>query len=79
MIICEQWRNKYDLLANHCAAVHKVANTKIIPYVMTWEGVVTKHHEQHCRELGIDRKIEAYVQSKEMTFESMSIMRRTIS
>ena len=37
-------RNKYDLLANHCAAIHKVANTKIIPYVMTWEGVVTKYH-----------------------------------
>jgi hypothetical protein len=62
-------------MTNHCAAIHKVANTKIIPYVMTWEGVVTKHHEQHCRDLGIDRKIEAYVQTRvlKMTFESMSM------
>jgi hypothetical protein len=70
-------REEKQISSNHCAAIHKVANTKIIPYVMTWEGVVTKQY--HCRDLGIDRKIEAYVQTKEMTFESMSIMRRTIS
>ena len=50
-------RNKYDLLANHCATIHTVANTKIIPYVMRWEWVMMK---QHCRDLGIDRKIEMY-------------------
>ena len=34
-----------------------------------------KHHEQHCGDLGIDRKIEAYVQTRvlKMTFESMSM------
>jgi hypothetical protein len=68
-------KNKYDYLANHCAAIHKATNTKIIPYVMTWEGVVTKYHEQYCKELGINRKTEAYVQTRVlgMTFESISM------
>ena len=70
-------RNKYDYLANHCGQIYKAKKTTIIPYVMTWEGVVTKYHEQYCKELGIDQKTEAYVQTKEMTFESMCIMRRT--
>ena len=45
---------------------------------MTWEGVVTKYHEQYCKELGIDKRTEAYVQTRVlgMTFESISIMRR---
>ena len=47
-------RNKYDYLANHCGQIYKAKKTTIIPYVMTWEGVVTKYHEQYCRELGID-------------------------
>ena len=27
---------------------------------MAWEGVVAKYHEQHCKELEIDRRIEVY-------------------
>ena len=48
-------RNKYDYLANHCGQIYKAKKTTIIPYVMTWEGVVTKYHEQYCMELGIDQ------------------------
>jgi len=55
-------RNKYDYLANHCAAMYKAVNTRIIPYVMTWEGLVTTFHEEYCKELRIDRRTEAYVQ-----------------
>lgn len=68
-------KNKYDYLANHCAAIHKATSTKIIPYVMTWEGVVTEYHEQYCKELGMDWKTEAYVQTRVlgMTYESISM------
>ena len=46
--------HKCDYLANH--RIHGATKTKIIPYVMTWEEVVTKYHEQYCKELGIDQK-----------------------
>lgn len=35
---------------------------KIIPYVMTWEGLVTKYHKKHRNEIGISNKTEAYTQ-----------------
>ena len=37
--------------------------TKIIPYVMTWDGVVTKLHNIYSKELGITESIEAYIQT----------------
>ena len=30
---------------------------------MTWDGVVTKFHKQHMREIGVTDHIEAYIQS----------------
>ena len=51
---------------------------KIIPYVMTWEGLVTKYHKKHRNEIGISLKTEAYIQSLVLkkTFESISFDRR---
>ena len=34
---------KYDLLAGEISSMYK-CQTKIMPYVMTWDGVVTKRH-----------------------------------
>ena len=44
------------------AAIYK-CEVKIIPYVMTWEGVVTKHHQRHSKALGLTPRIEAYIQA----------------
>ncbi|KAF7684226.1 hypothetical protein TCON_0572 [Astathelohania contejeani] len=55
-------KRKYDLLANELGILYK-AKTKIIPYVFTWEGVVTKYHNSYLKELGITPQIEAYIQS----------------
>jgi hypothetical protein len=68
---------KYDLLANELGMVHK-CKTKIIPYVMTWDGVVTTYHKKYLRELGIQPNIEAYIQSLVLkkTLESISLDRR---
>lgn len=51
---------------------------KIIPYVMTWEGLVTKYHKKHRNEIGISTKTEAYIQSivLKKTLESISFSRR---
>ncbi len=68
---------KYDLVANELALSYK-CKVKIIPYVMTWEGLVTKYHNKHRNEIGISQKTEAYIQSLVLkkTFESISFDRR---
>ena len=48
-------RNKYDYLANHSGQIYKARKTSI--NVITWEGVVTKYHQQYCKELGIEQSI----------------------
>ena len=51
---------------------------KIIPYVLTWESLVTKYHKKHRSEIGINAKTEAYIQSLVLkkTLESISFDRR---
>ena len=68
---------KYDLIANELALIYK-CKVKIIPYVMTWEGLVTKYHKKHRNEIGISTKTEAYIQSLVLkkTLESISFDRR---
>ena len=48
--------------------------TKIIPWVMTWDGIVTKTHKYYLKELEIQPNIEAYMQSIviKKTLESIS-------
>ncbi|KAI5182781.1 hypothetical protein PAEPH01_2910 [Pancytospora epiphaga] len=36
---------------------------KIIPYVMTWYGVVTSYHKQYLKEIGLTDFIKAYIQT----------------
>ena len=66
-------KRKYDILANHLGQLHKM-KTKIIPWVMTWDGIVTKTHKYYLKELEIQPNIEAYMQSIviKKTLESIS-------
>ncbi|KAF7684287.1 hypothetical protein TCON_0519, partial [Astathelohania contejeani] len=54
-------KRKYDLLANELGLLYK-AKTKIISYVMTWDGVVTKYHRNYLKKLNLYFTIEAYFQ-----------------
>ncbi|KAF9751309.1 hypothetical protein NGRA_3411, partial [Nosema granulosis] len=45
---------KYNLLANELGLMYK-AKTKILPYVITWDGMVTGYHKKHIHELGSNR------------------------
>ena len=51
---------------------------RIIPYVMTWERITTTFHKKYRRELKIDSRTQAYIQSRvlKMTCESLSIEAR---
>ncbi|KAF7682881.1 hypothetical protein TCON_1910 [Astathelohania contejeani] len=68
---------KYDLLANELGILYK-AKTKIISYVLTWEGIVTKYHRSFLKELEITAQIEAYIQSTVLkkTLETISLEHR---
>ncbi|KAF7682732.1 hypothetical protein TCON_2051, partial [Astathelohania contejeani] len=68
---------KYDLFANELGILYKV-KTKIILYVLTWEGVVTKYHRSYLKELGITPQIKAYIQSTVLkkTLETISLEHR---
>ena len=54
---------KYELLCNELKMLYKAYKTKIIPYVITWDGVVTKYHKKYLQQLQISPNIEAYIQS----------------
>ena len=64
---------KYDLLANYLGSLHGF-QTRIIPFVITWDGIVTTFHKNYCMQLGVDDSILPHMQFKaiKMTLESMS-------
>jgi hypothetical protein len=68
---------KYDLLANELSLIYK-CKVRIIPYVITWDGIVTEYHKKHIGKLGVSETIEAYIQSRVLkkTLESLSFDQR---
>ncbi|TBU06592.1 hypothetical protein CWI36_0417p0020, partial [Hamiltosporidium magnivora] len=68
---------KYDLLANELGLIYR-CSVEIIPYVMTWDGIVTKYHKSHLKRLEIPINVEAYIQSivLKKTSASMGVIRR---
>ncbi|KAF7682889.1 hypothetical protein TCON_1897 [Astathelohania contejeani] len=67
-------KRKYYLLANELGLLYKT-KTKIIPYVMIWDSVVTKYHRNYLKELNITSTMEAYIQSMilKKTLETISL------
>ncbi|TBU09666.1 hypothetical protein CWI38_2129p0020, partial [Hamiltosporidium tvaerminnensis] len=51
---------KYDPLANELGLIYR-CSVEIIPYVMTWDGIVTKYHKSHLKRLEIPMNVEAYI------------------
>ena len=66
-------KRKYDVLANEMGAIHK-CKTRIIPYVLAWDGIVTKFHKSYAKKLGLIVKIQSYIQFivLKKTLESIS-------
>jgi hypothetical protein len=72
-IVETEKKRKYDILANELGAMHN-CKTRIIPYVLTWDGIVTKFHKSYAKEIGLTTKIQSYIQFivLKKTFESIS-------
>ncbi|XP_029656052.1 uncharacterized protein LOC115229930 [Octopus sinensis] len=69
--------HKYDLLAGELSQIYK-AKVKIVPIVMTWEGIVSKFYKSYMDFLGVDTIPRAYIQSivLKKTLESMLVEHR---
>ncbi|TBU06349.1 hypothetical protein CWI36_0467p0020 [Hamiltosporidium magnivora] len=67
----------YDFLANEFGFAYK-CSVEIIPYVMTWVGIVAKYHISHLKRPEIPMNVEAYIQSivLKKTVETISLDRR---
>ncbi len=65
---------KYDLLANELGLMYK-CRTRMISYVLTWDGVVTTYHKKYVQMLALSTSTEAYIQSRVLkkTLESISL------
>ncbi|KAI5168375.1 hypothetical protein PAEPH01_0072 [Pancytospora epiphaga] len=66
-------KRKYDVLVNKLWFKMK-CKAKIIPYVMTWNSVVTNYHKQYLREIGLTNSAKGYIQTivLKKTLESIS-------
>ena len=64
---------KYDLLANELGLIHG-RRTQIISYVLTWDGIVTKCHKRYRKMFGVEKFVEAYIQSVVLKRTSESIL-----
>ena len=66
--------HKYDLLAGEIGMMYG-CRVEVIPYVMAWDGVVTKCHKKYMNKLEIPVSVEAYIQSRVLrrTLETVSV------
>ena len=53
---------KYGPLAGELKRIYG-CSVRMIPFVMTWDGVVTTHHRRHMKDIGVPRNVEAYIQT----------------
>ncbi|KAK1938650.1 hypothetical protein X943_003136 [Babesia divergens] len=57
-------KHKYEPLTKQMSneKLNEATKFRIVPYVMTWDGLVTKYHNGYKTELGITDRMEAQIQ-----------------
>lgn len=56
---------KYDILAKEMKMIEK-KNVYVIPFVITWDGIVTKYNQKYRNLIDINDKILSYIQYKSL-------------
>ncbi|XP_029656663.1 uncharacterized protein LOC115230664 [Octopus sinensis] len=66
--------HKYDILASELQLIHK-AKVKIVPIVLTWDGIVSTFFRKYMDLLKIKESVQAYIQTVGLkkTMESMIV------
>ena len=54
---------KYDLLKNELMVMYPGSQVRTIPVVMTWDGLVTRHFKGYMKQLDVNDRLMAYMQS----------------
>ncbi|XP_029656797.1 uncharacterized protein LOC115230812 [Octopus sinensis] len=54
--------HKYDILAGELSILYH-AQVKIIPLVLTWDGLVSKFYKNYVEKLAIEDATQSYIQS----------------
>ena len=55
--------HKYDELANELKCLHPGTKVTIIPVVITWDGLVTRHFKRYMKQLQVKPRLQAYIQT----------------
>lgn len=66
---------KYELLANELKCIYPGTKVTIVPVVMTWDGLVTKHFKAYMKQIDVSDKLVSYIQTVVLkrTLESILI------
>ena len=54
---------KYQLLANELKCLYPGTTVTIIPVVMTWDGLVTRYFKHYMKQLEVEQRLLAYIQT----------------
>ena len=52
-----------ELLANELQCLFPGTKVTIIPVVMTWDGLVTRHFKRYMNQLQVSKRLQAYMQT----------------
>ena len=55
--------SKYEILGNELKCLYPGTNVTIIPVVMTWDGLVTRHFKRYMQQLQVKKRLQAYMQT----------------
>lgn len=65
---------KYEFLAGELKMMFPGSKVTLIPVVLTWDGLVTRHHKRYMTQLGISDKLQAYIQAQTLKRTCESIL-----
>ena len=54
---------KYQILAEDLRFQHRVQKVTVVPIVMSWDAIVTRHFARHAKTLNLPSNIIAYMQT----------------
>ncbi|OTF69781.1 hypothetical protein BLA29_010412, partial [Euroglyphus maynei] len=65
---------KYELLAGELRSMNPGAKVKQVPVVLAWDALVTKHFTRHMAKLGLNERIQAYIQTEVLRRTCQSVL-----
>lgn len=65
---------KYEFLAGELKLMYPGTNVTLIPVVITWDGLVTKHFKRYMQQLGVNEKLQGYIQTQTLKRTCESIL-----